>query len=216
MSKKLVIFDLDGTLLDTIGDLAAACNRTLAVHGYPEHPLDRYRLFVGNGMSKLVERALPPEVRTPEYVERIRGEFVPYYQEHIAESTRPYEGIPGLLEELAARGVAVAVASNKYDEGTRRLIAAFFPGVRFAAVLGQRAGVPTKPDPAIVNDILGAAGVAREETLYVGDSGTDMRTARNAGVESAGVTWGFRGREELEAEGADHIVDTPAAIAALV
>lgn len=216
MSKKLVIFDLDGTLLDTIGDLAAACNHTLAAHGYPEHPLDRYRLFVGNGMSKLVERALPPEVRTPEYVERIRGEFVPYYQEHIAESTRPYEGIPALLEELAVRGVAVAVASNKYDEGTRRLIAAFFPGVRFAAVLGQRTGVPTKPDPAIVNDILCAAGVTREETLYVGDSGTDMRTARNAGVESAGVTWGFRGREELEAEGADHIVDTPAAIAALV
>lgn len=204
---RLVIFDLDGTLLDTIGDLAASCNHTLEQFGHPTHPTDTYRMFVGNGIAKLVERALPAECRTAEYVEQVRLAFVDYYKVHIAEHTRPYEGVPELLERLAERGVKVAVASNKFHEGTVALIDHFFGCERFVAVYGQRVGVPIKPDPTVVRQIIFEAGVSREEVLYVGDSGVDMQTAVAADVRSVGVTWGFRLREELIEAGAIHLVD---------
>lgn len=208
MSKtKLVIFDLDGTLLDTIGDLAVSCNHTLEQFGHPIHPTDAYPQFVGNGIAKLVERALPAECRTSDYIEQVRQSFVAYYKEHIADYTRPYDGVSELLAELAECGVALAVASNKFHEGTVMLVDCFFGCERFAAVYGQRVGVPIKPDPTVVEQIMAEVGISREEVLYVGDSGVDMRTAAAAGVRSVGVTWGFRSREELIETSAVHLVD---------
>lgn len=204
---RLVIFDLDGTLLDTIGDLAASCNHTLEQFGHPTHPIAAYPMFVGNGIAKLVERALPAECREAEYVERVRRSFVEYYRAHIADYSHPYDGVVELLDELAERGVMMAVASNKFHEGTVALIDHFFGCERFVAVYGQRECVPIKPDPTVVEQIVAEAGVRREEVLYVGDSGVDMRTAAAADVRSVGVTWGFRSREELIKAGATHLVD---------
>ena len=216
MKTQLVIFDLDGTLLNTIGDLAVACNAVLALRGLPEHTYAEYCHFVGNGIMRLVERALPEPMRTPETVAAVRADFVKYYTEHIDAHTQPYAGIPELVAELGRRGVAMAVASNKFQAGTEKLIRLFFPGVAFAAVFGQRPDVPLKPDPAVVEEILTLTGVAREEVLYVGDSGVDIETAGAAGVRSAGVTWGFRDRQELVEAGARQIVDKPAELLGLL
>ncbi len=214
--KELVIFDLDGTLLDTVGDLAAACNHILAEAGYPQHPEEAYRRFVGNGIGKLIERAVPENARTPRHLEELRASFVDRYTANIDRRTRPYDGIPELLAGLRLRGVKLAVASNKFQEGTAALVERFFPEIPFVAVLGQRKGFPAKPDPAVVNEIMEAAGAAREQTLYIGDSDVDMITARNAGVGSVGVVWGFRGEKELAASGAGHIAYIPGDIIALI
>ncbi len=206
MSKQLAIFDLDGTLLDTVADLANATNQALAKYGYPTHPTEAYYRFVGNGINKLFARALPEEARTEENVQRIRTLFIPYYNEHNADDSHPYPGIVELLTQLQSQGIQLAVASNKYQQATAKLVGHFFPNIRFAAVYGQREGVPIKPDPTIVNDILSETGISRAHTLYIGDSGVDMQTARNASVESVGVTWGFREEEELRTNGATHII----------
>ena len=212
MKTELVIFDLDGTLLDTIGDLAAASNHMLRLRGLAEHTLDDYRRFVGNGILRLVERALPEALRTPAAVQAARADFLAFYIDHIDLETRPYAGIPALLEELARRGIRLAVAPNKFQAGTEKLVRRFFPAIPFVAVLGQRPDVPLKPDPAVVREILTQCGVPAEKTLYVGDSGIDIETARAAGVRSVGVTWGFRSRTELEAAGADRLADRAEAI----
>ena len=206
---KLVIFDLDGTLLNSLEDLAASTNYALRRHGYPEHELPAYRYFVGNGIDKLLERALPETVRTPENVKKIKEDFVAYYAVHKADFTAPYAGIPELLKELKGQGILLAVASNKYHSATIALVPEYFGEGLFDFVFGQRDGVPIKPDPTIVFDIIAAAGVRKEEVFYVGDSGVDMQTAVNSGVTSVGVTWGFREREELLANGACHIADHP-------
>ena len=203
---RLAIFDLDGTLLNTIGDLAVSCNAVLALRGLPQHSYEDYCRFVGNGIMRLVERALPEALRTPYTVDAVRRDFVAYYLAHIDEHTLPYEGIPELLDELQRRGVRL----------TEKLIGRYFPDIRFDVVLGQRPDVPLKPDPAVVGEILTATGVAAGEVLYVGDSGVDMQTAAAAGVRSAGVTWGFRTRAELEQSGARHIVDRPAELLGLL
>ena len=205
--KKLVIFDLDGTLLNTIADLANSTNYALTVLGYPIHEPDKYNFMVGNGINKLFERALPDGEKTEENVLRVRQEFVPYYDQHNADKSRPYPGVTELLETLQTAGMQLAVASNKYQAATEKLIAHYFPNIKFTAVFGQREGIPVKPDPIIVKEILQIAKVQEEETLYVGDSGVDMQTAINAGVTSCGVTWGFRPRTELESFHPDHIVD---------
>ncbi len=215
--KRLVIFDLDGTLLNTIADLAQSTNHALQSLGYPTHPPEAYPQMVGNGINKLFERALPEGRKSEENVLRMRAAFIPYYNAHNADLSRPYPGVAGLLGQLQAQGLALAVASNKYQEATVRLIAHYFPAIRFAAVLGQRDGVPPKPDPAIVDDILEAAApVSRAEVLYVGDSGVDMQTAANAGVDACGVTWGFRPRAEIEAGKPKYIVDCPEEIARII
>ncbi|MBO5965152.1 MAG: HAD family hydrolase [Bacteroidaceae bacterium] len=206
MKKQLVIFDLDGTLLDTVADLANATNQALERCGYPTHPTQAYYKFVGNGINKLFARALPAECSTEENVQRIRSLFIPYYNEHNADCSCPYSGIIDLLHELQEGGVQLAVASNKYHEATLKLVRHFFSNVTFAAIYGQREEVPIKPAPDIVFDILRDTGVPKEEVLYVGDSGVDMQTAQNAGVESVGVAWGFRSEEELQENGAVHIV----------
>ena len=205
--KKLVIFDLDGTLLNTIADLAHSTNYALNKLGYPTHDTEKYNFMVGNGINKLFERALPDGEKTEENVLRVRQEFVPYYDQHNADKSRPYPGVTELLETLQTAGMQLAVASNKYQAATEKLIAHYFPNIKFTAVFGQRESIPVKPDPIIVKEILQIAKVQEEETLYVGDSGVDMQTAINAGVTSCGVTWGFRPRTELESFHPDHIVD---------
>ena len=196
--KKLVIFDLDGTLLDTIADLAESANYALKQLGYPTHDVETIRTFVGNGINKLLERALPSHEQTEENVIRMRSHFVPYYDVHNADLSNPYPGIVSLLEDLQAKGIQIAVASNKYQEATVKLVKQYFPNIDFVEILGQREGINVKPDPTIVFDILQKADVSKEDILYVGDSGVDMQTAINAGVDAVGVTWGFRPRAELE------------------
>ncbi|WP_106830404.1 HAD family hydrolase [Parabacteroides pacaensis] len=207
--KKLVIFDLDGTLLNTIEDLARSTNYALKQAGFPQHPIEKYKFFVGNGINKLFERALPEGARTPENVLDIRKEFLPYYDAHNAEYTRPYPSIPELLHTLQTKGYKLAVASNKYQKATEKLIGHYFPEVRFTAVFGQQEHVPIKPDPTIIHNIMQIAGVTKEEVMYIGDSGVDMQTAFNSGVCSIGVTWGFRPKSELEENKAVHIIDKP-------
>lgn len=216
MKTELVIFDLDGTLLNTIGDLAVSCNAVLAVRGLPQHSYEEYCHFVGNGILRLVERALPEVLRTPENVALVRADFVRYYTEHIDTYTKPYDGIPDVVAALARRGVRMAVASNKFQAGTEKLVGLFFPEGCFSPVFGQRSDVPLKPDPAVVEEILAATGVARERVLYVGDSGVDMQTAAAAGLRSVGVTWGFRERAELEACNPWRIIDRPEELLALL
>ncbi len=196
--KKLVIFDLDGTLLDTIADLAESANYALKQLDYPTHPVDAIRTFVGNGINKLLERALPAHEQTEENIMRMRSHFVPYYDIHNADLSTPYPGIVSLLEDLQAKGILIAVASNKYQKATVKLVKQYFPNIDFVEILGQREGINVKPDPSIVFDILQKANLSKENVLYVGDSGVDMQTAINAGVDAVGVTWGFRPRAELE------------------
>lgn len=205
--KKLIIFDLDGTLLNTIADLAQSTNHALQALGYPIHPETAYNFMVGNGIDKLFERALPEGEKNEENVLRVRKEFIPYYDIHNADKSRPYPGIPELLLQLQEAGLQPAVASNKYQAATEKLIAHYFPGIRFAAVFGQREGINVKPDPTIVHDILAIARTDKEDVLYVGDSGVDMQTAANAGITACGVTWGFRPRTELEAFRPEYIVN---------
>lgn len=196
--KKLVIFDLDGTLLDTIADLAESANYALKQLGYPTHDVETIRTYVGNGINKLLERALPLHEQTEENVMRMRSHFVPYYDIHNADLSTPYPGIISLLEDLQAKGILIAVASNKYQKATVKLVKQYFPNIDFIEILGQREGINVKPDPTIVFDILQKANLSKENVLYVGDSGVDMQTAINAEVDAIGVTWGFRPRAELE------------------
>lgn len=208
LMKKLVIFDLDGTLLNTIADLAQSTNYALKQLGYPTHPVEKYKFMVGNGINKLFERALPEGEKTEENILRVRKEFIPYYNLHNADDSQPYTGIPELLSELQILGIQLAVASNKYQAATQRLIEHYFPSIRFVAVFGQREGINVKPDPTIVFDILKLSNTPKEAVLYVGDSGVDMQTAANAEVEACGVTWGFRPRTELEQFNPTYLVNT--------
>ena len=206
--KKLAIFDLDGTLLNTLADLAAATNFALKQHGFPTHETDAYRTFVGNGINKLFERALPESERTPENILKIRSIFVPYYDAHNADLSLPYSGIPSLLETLQAKGMKLAVASNKYQAATSKLIAQYFPHISFEAVYGQRDEIPSKPSPAVVKAIMEDTHVNEADIVYIGDSCVDMETGKNAEVSTIGVSWGFRPRTELEAYAPDFIADT--------
>lgn len=207
MKYKLVIFDLDGTLVDTIADLGTATNAALAAKGLPQHKPEAFRGMVGHGVRNLVKRAMPEPMRADDRaVDALLKLFLAYYIEHLDDRSRPYPGIPELLADLQAAGVQLGVASNKFQAGAEKLIGRMFPGIAFAAVLGGRPGAPLKPDPAVVDEIRLRAGVSREETLMVGDSGADIAAAEAAGVACVAVSWGFRSREALAA--APRIVDT--------
>ena len=208
MENQLIIFDLDGTLLNTIGDLAVGCDHMLTLRGLPTHSYEEYCTFVGNGIMRLVERALPEELRTEEYVKAARRDFVEFYIDNIDNHTVPYEGMVDLVEQLQTKGAKLAVASNKFQAGTEKLIRKFFPTIEWVEICGNREGVPLKPDTALVDMIIEKAGVERKNCTMVGDSAVDIQTARNAAIRSVGVSWGFRSREELEQAGADHIADT--------
>lgn len=214
--KKLVILDLDGTLLNTISDLGTATNYALTQMGYNTHPIDSYNTMVGNGVRKLLERALPLEERSPNNIAKMLEHFMVYYDAHLWDNTTIYPGVRELLNELASRNINIAVASNKYQSAVDRLVQHFFGDLKWAAVYGQREGVPVKPDPSVVFEVLTDCPTSKDDVLYVGDSGVDMATAQRACVESCGVTWGFRSRQELEEGYADHIVDNADDILSLV
>lgn len=202
---QTVIFDLDGTLLNTIDDLADAGNRVCAARGWPVHPTAAYRYFVGNGIPRLVERFTPAEHRDPATLAAVLAEFQADYGAHLRDKTAPYPGIPALLERLKAAGVQLAVFSNKADALARQVVADYFDPSLFDAVRGARDGVPTKPDPAGTIDLMRTIGADAARTLYVGDSDVDVQTAQNAGLACCGVLWGFRTAEELTGAGADHL-----------
>lgn len=207
---KLAIFDLDGTLIDTIEDLGTAVNYALGLRGLTLHTMAEYRDMVGHGVRNLVKDALAGSLgRQPEdaLVDSALADFVDYYVAHIDVHTRPYPGIQALLSKLQGKGLKLAVASNKFQEGAEKLVKEFFPDIRFVAVLGNSPELPLKPDAAVVQLVLDKVGVSREEAVFVGDSATDMKTAANGGVRSIGVSWGFRPRTELEQAGAMDIAD---------
>ena len=239
MDANMVIFDLDGTLIDTIGDLAAAVEHALSQGGFPGHTVGEYRNMVGHGIRNLVTRALP-EGSPDDVIDVTLERFVEYYTEHIDVLSRPYPGIPELLGTLVSEGFNLAVASNKFQEGTESLIRRFFPDIPFVKILGNAPGLPLKPDPEVIRLAIAAAchslneaGVATGQRPYsaaakrewtrprpggdpvtpataavmVGDSATDIKTARNAGIPAIAVSWGFRPRADLEI--ADAIADTP-------
>lgn len=208
--KKLVIFDLDGTLLNTIADLGNACNYALKTMGYSEHAISTYNYMVGNGVRKLVERAEPDA--DPQMLEKLLELFREYYDDHCMDETQPYPGIPELLTDLTESGVAIGVTSNKYEAAVQKIVKHYFPDIPFVALLGQTDGRPTKPDPSIVFSLLNYHPVPKNDILYVGDSAVDMETARRACIESVGVTWGFRPVAELRNAYADHIVNKPSEI----
>lgn len=196
----LVMFDLDGTLLDTLDDLAAAVNHALALRGLPQHDRDGVRVRIGHGVRNLMKQALPEAQRMDDaLVDACLADFRSYYTAHIDVHTVPYPGIPELLAELDGAGVMLAVVSNKFQEGTDYLIRKFFPAIRFSAILGNRPGFPLKPDPAIVQEVLMLSGVPADRAVLVGDSATDMATAENGRVAGIGVNWGYRSVESLSA-----------------
>ena len=205
--KHAVIFDLDGTLLNTLGDLRAATNHALEVRGLPPHSMEEIRQFIGNGIRLLICRAMPEG--TPEAeIDAALDDFKAYYAAHIHDRTVPYDGIPQLLTALRKRGIKVAVLSNKIDSASQQLIEYFFPE-KTDVVFGEHVGVPRKPDPTSCRMVMQQLGVQPEQVLYVGDSGTDMQTAKNAGLYAVGVTWGFRSKEVLLKYGADVLVHRP-------
>ena len=214
--KNLVIFDLDGTLLDTIEDLGNATNHALRTLGFPERKREELYTMVGRGITNLLRAALPAGCETEETVELMRKHFLAHYGVHLCDFTHPYPGSPELLERLTERGVRFSVASNKYQEGAETVVRHFFGRFPVLTILGQREGYPIKPDPGIVQLCIDAAGVTKEEVLYVGDSNVDMQTGLNAGVDTVGVTWGFRSRAELEAFGPLAVVDSPEELEAII
>ena len=206
---KLIVFDLDGTLLNSLEDLADSANHVLTQHDFPTHPVDAYRYFVGDGVRKLIERILPTEKRNEATIELCRQEFVTYYKVHMEDKTSVYEGITDLLTELKKRGLKIAVATNKVHVAVAPLMAKYFPTIRFDSMIGQREGVPVKPAPQIMFDILKETGCVPSEALHVGDTATDMQLAHNAGIVPVGVLWGYRPLEELQEAGARYIIEHP-------
>ena len=211
---KAVIFDLDGTLLNTIDDLAAAANHTLAQLGLPQHTTAEIMSYVGNGIPMLLRRMVPQPPRE-EDIRRAAPIFDAYYTAHKQDVTAPYPGIPEMLDAAAAHGVKLAVLSNKKHAATQPIIRHYF-GDRFAIVQGLEDGMPAKPDPTGVNRVLTALGCAPGEVLYVGDSDTDMLTARGAGLFACGVLWGFRSREVLLEGGAQVLCENAAQLTRLI
>ncbi len=204
-----VLFDLDGTLLDTLADIAHSANDALEGLGFPTHEIASYRLFVGEGLRMLFRRALPAESRTEAAIDRCAEGFREAYGRQWNVRTRPYDGIPDLLDALTARGTRMAVLSNKPDLFTKRCVDEYLPQYPFQMVLGHRDGVPRKPDPAGANEILDALDVRPEQAAYLGDSATDMKTALGVGAYAVGALWGFRSRDELQENGAEAVISHP-------
>lgn len=217
---RTFLFDMDGTLVDSLEDIADSMNAVLEALGHPTHTLEAYRTLVGDGARALVERALPPAAETAEaraaQVDEALRRYKARYHTHLVVKSRPYDGVVPMLEALVARGATLAVVTNKPHDAAVEIVARLFPTVRFAEVLGQKDGIPHKPDPAGPLSIVRGLGVDPGDAFFVGDTDTDMKTARNAGMIAVGVLWGFRDRAELERHGARHIVAHPSEIVALV
>ena len=212
---QTVIFDLDGTLLDTLEDLTDAGNWVCRNNGWPEHTPEEFKKMVGHGIPNLVKQFSPEECRSSLLLLNTLAQFSEYYGQHNLDKTAPYPGIPEMLEALRERGVRLAVYSNKADEFSRAIVEQVFPGA-FDLIRGKLPGVPMKPDPTGVQGVLEELGASPEHTLFVGDSDVDIHTAHNGKMAACGVTWGFRGREELEQAGAEYLADTPQELLALI
>lgn len=209
ITYKTYIFDLDGTLLDTLGDLAASVNFAMRTHGMPEHSIDDVRRFVGNGVRKLMERAIPQGTENPLFEEAF-ATFRQYYMEHSLDTTKPYDGILEMLAELKRRGCRLAVVSNKMMAATQELCRHFFPDTIEVAIGEHEAeGIRKKPAPDTVFAALRQLGVGKEGAVYVGDSDVDIQTARNSGLPCISVLWGFRDRDFLLQHGAETFASTP-------
>lgn len=214
MAYKLAIFDLDGTILDTLEDLADAMNYALGEHGYPGRTIEEVRRFVGNGIRKLIERAVPAGLAKEE-IDGVHETFSAYYQQHCADKTRPYEGVLPLLERLRAAGCLTAVVSNKADAAVQPLCRRYYNGL-FDYAVGERTGIRRKPDPDSVQEVLRRLQVEAADAVYIGDSEVDIQTAKNAGLDSIIVTWGFRDRDYLESQGGRRFVDRPEEIEQII
>ncbi len=216
MRFNAAIFDLDGTLLNTLDDLADSANRVLRSHDLPVHPVESYRYFVGEGMVRLVERILPPDKRDAPFVARIVEAFRSDYGQHWQDKSRMYDGVPAMLDGLAGAGLKLAILSNKPHEFTRICVRDLLPGFSFDPVFGQRPGIAPKPDPAAALEIAAILGFEPAEILYLGDTATDMQTAVRAGMFAVGALWGFRTRAELEESGAHVVAARPEDVLPLV
>lgn len=208
MKIKAVIFDVDGTLLDTYRDLANAVNYALRENGLPTHDAERYKYFCGNGTEKMIERALPEEKRNEKIIAHLKKYYLEFYNKHTGEETRIYDGINELIFELQSRGLKLGVVSNKIDCMVKKVVPEYFGDV-FDYVTGQRDGIPAKPDPALVFEAMKALDVTPQECIFVGDSGVDALTGSNSGAFMVGVLWGFRDEKELRENGADTVIAHP-------
>ena len=210
MNYEAAIFDLDGTLVNSLDDLANSANDTLHAYGFPVHEVEAYRYFVGNGSRKLIERILPEKPATDmAFVEQFMSEYKDCYARNLLQKTKPYDGIMEMLEELRRRGIPMAVCTNKHQSAAEMIVKTLFPHGIFQEIIGDQEGLPRKPDPQKVLRIMRDFGVTGEQTAYFGDTDVDMDTARNAGAFAVGVLWGFRAREELVAHGADILLTHP-------
>lgn len=209
---KAVIFDLDGTLLDTLDDLSDSMNATLAALGFPTHPKEQYRYFVGNGVDTLARRVLPKDKLTPEIIKKCLTLQRENYASWWDKKTRPYPGIEKMLADIENLGLPKAVLSNKSDDFTKLTVAKLLPDCNFDIILGVKDGVPKKPDPTAALDIACQINIAPNEILYLGDTDTDMQTANSAGMYAVGVLWGFRQADELLANGAKILIESPAQV----
>lgn len=215
MSYSAAIFDLDGTLIDSLRDIGEAMNRTLAARGFPVHELDRYRYFVGDGVRQLVSRVLPEHHRSSPEIDACLTDYRLDYGQNWNTHTKPYAGIPDLLRSLVELGIPIGVLSNKPDAVTRQCVEYFFPDIPFIAVSGQREDIPRKPDPTAALLMAEAMNCPPSNCVFIGDTATDMDTAVSAGMFPAGVTWGFRDAEELKSHGAKLLAFTPEALKGL-
>lgn len=207
MNKKLIIFDMDGTILNTLDDLADSLNYALDYCGYPGHSLSEVRSFVGNGIRRLIERSLPTDISVKE-IDKVHTVFTEYYKIHCADKTVPYDGIPELLLALRNAGYLTAVVSNKADYAVQELCLHYFEGL-FDAAVGERSGIQRKPAPDSVYAVMEKLQIEKEQAVYIGDSEVDIATAKNAGIYNISVEWGFRDPDFLIMQGAEHIVSTP-------
>ena len=205
---KAVLFDLDGTLCNSLGDIAAAANYALSKQGYATHETDAFNYFVGDGIAKMLERALPEGHKTEDDVKKTNEIFAPYYKEHSSDLTVKYDGITELLGELKKRGFKIAVCTNKAEPMAKIVVESLYGDV-FDEIFGQRQGIPTKPDPTLAKLLMKELGVEPEECVFLGDSGVDVKTAVNSGAVAVGELWGYREIEELNENGAEFIIEKP-------
>lgn len=207
---RAAIFDLDGTLIDSLEDLADSANAMLKSYGFPTHPVDPYRYFVGNGSRKLIERCLPKEQGSdPAFVDEALARYKDIYAQHTQDKTHVYDGIPDMLAELQKRHIPLGICTNKHQSAAEDIVSAMFPAGTFQSVMGDQKGLPRKPDPKKVLMIAESFGVAPADVAYFGDTSVDMDTAHNAGFLPVGVLWGFRPKEELVEHGAKVLLETP-------
>ena len=214
MKYRLALFDMDGTILDTLEDLTDATNVIMEKYGYPTHGIDAVRGFVGNGLRKLIERATPADTDAAK-IDAMLADFKVYYADHCADKTRPYDGVREMIARLRAKGILTAVVSNKVDEGVQELVKEYFPGL-FDLAVGERPDVKPKPAPDMVFSALERMGVDIRDAVFIGDSDVDLKTAQNAGIDGIFVDWGFRTPEVLRSLGAEIVVSTPEQVEALI